>query len=180
MGFLGYNSDEKKYKFTESQIADLRENARKLDERSRMMEIFIAHCPAPIVMLDKDMKTILFSLHWSDFFGPYRQSDVGKHIREIHKDIGVSTPSTWPPSCERAMQESVSIVQRQPWQRGDVSRWMEYTTKPWYLGSEIGGVFILAHDVTEVVEQELNLRTSLTSEPYAESSFPALEVAEGK
>ncbi len=138
--------------------------ARDIDDRKRAEEElfnsreklrqFIEHIPAPIAVLNKDLRYVAVSRRWMTDYRLRYDDITGMH----HFDVFKKVPPDWKEVLYRSLKGSVErndgakLIRR----NGEV-QWIRWEVRPWYAADKtIGGVIIFSEDITEriLVEEE--------------------------
>ena len=124
---------------------------RKLAENRRLMQLFIAHMPAAVAMLDADQKFVFVSRRWRADLR-LGESDVeGRAFAECLPRLA----RRWarPLASARAGEEPRASIGRGRHADGGLD-WMSWAMIPWRNAEgESAGVLIACERVTEAVEQ---------------------------
>lgn len=121
-------------------------------EKVEQLKLFVAHAPAAIAMLDREMKYILVSQRWLLDYR-LRERDI---IGRSHYDIFPDLPERWKEIHQRCLAGAVERNEADPFPRADGSiDWVRWEIRPWRdLNGEIGGILILSEVITERVQAE--------------------------
>ncbi|MGV3624902.1 MAG: ATP-binding protein [Archangium sp.] len=125
-------------------------------ERARLqMDAFVQHAPAPMAMLDRDLRYIACSRRWlSDFELP--ETIIGRSQREVMPALNEEWHEVYAKCLEGGIVRRDAVLFRSP--AGD-ERYLRWEVRPWEeLDGRIGGVLLLAVDVTVQVQQNALLR----------------------
>ncbi|HWJ18723.1 MAG TPA: PAS domain S-box protein, partial [Geobacterales bacterium] len=140
------------------------ETLRQSEERLRL---FVEQAPAAIAMFDRNMRYMACSDRWLPVHGRTEQSVIGRSHYEVFPEI----PEGWKEVHRRGMAGEVVCSEEDAFPRADGrTQWVRWELRPWLTGDQtVGGITIMAEDVTERVEavralRENELRTRLAQE----------------
>ncbi len=138
----------------ESRLASS-EAVRDNQDRLRML---VEQAPIGIALLDQDMVYLATSLRWQADFGRGHSALVGRSHYEIHPDL----PEAWRQIHRECLAGAIRSADDDPWVQQDGSEhWFRWAIHPWRDGTgEIGGLIVLAEDVTPRKRADLALRRS--------------------
>lgn len=135
-------------------VSDVTER-RAAEDRLRT---FIEEAPAAIAMLDRDMRYLSASRRWLDDYCPSGVEVIGRS----HLDVIPETPQAWKDALRRSLAGEVLRADEDPFPRADGRiQYVRWEVRPWHFANgDIGGITIMADDVTAKVESEQALRHS--------------------
>ncbi|WP_119072872.1 PAS domain S-box protein [Aggregatilinea lenta] len=136
-------------------ITDRKQAQRRLQASEERLRLFVMHAPAPIAMLDKDMRYIAASRRW---FSAYRLDDVDV-IGQSHYELFPDLPERWRAAHQLGLAGTPSSADAEPFVHPDGQvDWARWEVQPWYTSDgEVGGIFLLTEDVTRQKEAEAKL-----------------------
>lgn len=120
---------------------------QELRHREQLLTSLIVHVPAPIVILDKNLRYIVTSLRWRQNYGLEEQDIVGR----LHYEVLPDMPKKWRDVHQRCLAGAVEKCEEDRFDRADGStKWLNWEAHPWYrTDGTIGGIIIYAEDITE-------------------------------
>jgi len=103
-------------------------------------------------MLDREMRYLQVSDRWSADYGVEASQILGHSHYEIFPDV----PQRWKELHRRALDGETLRAEEDRWERqGGSATWVRWEIRPWKTSSgDIGGVLILAEDITQRKEME--------------------------
>ncbi|HRI39921.1 MAG TPA: PAS domain S-box protein, partial [Nitrospira sp.] len=120
----------------------------------QQLRFFIEQAPVAIAMLDREMRYLALSDRWKTDYGITGQA-LGRSCYEVFPEI----PERWNEMYRRGLAGEIVSVDEDPFPRNDGSvQWTKWKVCPWYLGNEVGGITIMAEDVTLRVQARLALQ----------------------
>lgn len=141
-----------------NQVAERKLSEKLLEANEELLKQFIAHTPAAIAMLDKDLCYLQVSEQWREDYHLDGQDVIGKSHYEVFPDI----PERWKESHRRVLKGAVEQCSEDPFPREDGSvEWLQWEARPWRkIGGEIGGLIFFTQVITERKRAEEELRAS--------------------
>jgi PAS domain S-box-containing protein len=127
-----------------------------LRNSERQLRQFIEEAPLSVAMFDREMRYVAASRRWAETFRQGYADLVGPRRYNLDSDL----PERWRDLHRRCLAGENLWNDRDAWIQEDGTRyWLRWAINPWHLSSgEIGGVMILAEDITEQVRAEEGLR----------------------
>jgi diguanylate cyclase (GGDEF)-like protein/PAS domain S-box-containing protein len=146
------------FRGTIQDITDRKIAEAAIQESSGLLQIFIQDAPTGLAMFDREMRYIAASRRWIEDYG----LDEWEVIGHCHYDLIPEIPEHWREQYRRALAgETVVSIEDSYVAKGGVVRWKRRMMRPWLTGSgEIGGIVILAEDVTHKKLAEMALHES--------------------
>jgi diguanylate cyclase (GGDEF)-like protein/PAS domain S-box-containing protein len=135
---------------TERKLAEL-----ELLQSKELLQLFIEHAPAPLVMLDREMRFLAVNRSWQEANALVGTELLGRAYDEVLPHI----PDGWRDALHRAQTGEVvrKYVERYE-QPGCPLRWWQGEILPWRTGEgAVGGIVIFAEDITRQKESERQL-----------------------
>lgn len=127
-----------------------------LRNSEKQLRQFIEQAPISVAMFDMEMRYVAVSHHWVAIYGRGYRELLGM----CHYDVNPDLPERWKLLHRRGLAGEILRNDRDGWTQEDGSQfWMRWAIHPWRQSSgEIGGVMIVAEDITEQVRAEEGLR----------------------
>ncbi|MEM9859395.1 MAG: PAS domain S-box protein [Bacteroidota bacterium] len=113
------------------------------------LELFVAHTPAAVAMLDTNLHYLMASNRWYTDYELEGQDIIGKHHYDVFPEI--RKMPHWIKDHQDVLKGKVIRNNEDPFIREDgTKQWLKYEIYPWYnsLG-EIGGIGMFTEDITE-------------------------------
>lgn len=139
--------------------------ARALRESEERLRLLIDHAPVALALFDHDMRYLALSRHWREDFEIGERDVLGLSHYEVFPDL----PEKWKEAHRRGLAgETVSSDGDRYERRDGATIWSRWEVLPWrHARGDIGGILILAENITERKQAEDALKES-------ESRFRAL------
>ncbi len=118
----------------------------------QQLKSMIQSLPTPVAMFDKDLKYLAFSSRWQEEWKGYGKAKEGHDIRsEYHPD--------WVKNMERSLKgEILSRDEDLVHFSEGTELWLRWAIQPWKnANQEIGGVILMAENITSRKEAEMKL-----------------------
>lgn len=120
------------------------------------LRLFAEHVPAPIAMLDRDLRYLQVSRRW---LTDYRLGDrdlTGLHHYEVFPEI----PESWREIHRQCLGGATKSNDEEAFVRADgTTQWIRWEIRPWSAPKgEIGGIIIFSEEITERKRAEQTLR----------------------
>jgi PAS domain S-box-containing protein len=158
---IGVNID-----VTERKLADearlevnraLEAQAALLQAREELLRVFVKNVPAAVAMLDRDMCYLQVSDRWCTDYLRGREQTLGRSHYEMFPDM----PERWKEVHRRGLQGETLRVDEDCWDGQDGPHWARWEVRPWKTPEDtVGGILILAEDITRRKQTEEALRES--------------------
>lgn len=135
---------------TESKKAEL-----ALENSHYLMSYIIQHNPSSIAVFDKELKYTYVSERYLEDFKINGQNVIGKH----HYDVFANLPQRYKDVHLRCLQGEILGEDEESFHNEDGSiGWFRWECRPWYeADGTIGGIIIYSNQITERVQQKLEL-----------------------
>jgi PAS domain S-box-containing protein len=127
--------------------------AALLESREELLKIFVKNVPAPVAMLDRDMRYLQVSDRWcSDYFPGRTQTQMpGLSHYETFPDM----PQRWKEVHRRALAGETLRAEEDRWDGQDGPHWARWEVRPWKTPEgTVGGILILAEDISRRKQME--------------------------
>ncbi len=124
-------------------------------QSERLLKEFIIHAPAPIAMLDRDLRHIVASQRWLADYRLQEAVDRGLSLYEIFPHV----PQRWREVHQLVLQGEVHRCKEDPFEvwSGHVE-WLQWEVRPWHHDDgAVGGMLIFVQLVTKRKQLELEL-----------------------
>ena len=128
-------------------ITERKHGEAQLQERERLLGLFIQNAPAAIAMLDLDMRYIFASRRWFQDYRLESQDIIGRSHYEVFPEI----PDRWKEIHRRCLAGATESCEEDPFPRSDgLLDWVKWSIRPWLNSSnQIGGIIIMSEMVTQ-------------------------------
>jgi two-component system, cell cycle sensor histidine kinase and response regulator CckA len=129
---------------------------RTLERNKKLLSQFIENTPAPIAMLDREMKYLMTSHRFLTDYHLKFQDLIGRSHYEVFPEI----PEKLKEIHRRCLAGAVERSTEDPFPRQDGSLdWVRWEVHPWYeVNGEIGGIILFSEVITERKKLEETLR----------------------
>jgi PAS domain S-box-containing protein len=139
------------------EITDKRTAEEAVRASEELLRIFVKNVPAAVAMLDRDMRYLQVSNRWCSDYLAGREQILGRSHYEIFPDM----PERWKEVHRRALQGETLRADEDRWDGRDGTRWARWEVRPWKTSDgAVGGILILAEDITRRKQMEESLRES--------------------
>lgn len=128
-----------------------------LQEREATLRLFTQYAPASIAMFDREMCYVMASQQWLEYF-----VISGSVIGRSHYEIYPNMPDHWRQAHQRGLAGAIEKCDEELLVRADgTEQWMCWEVRPWHTqGGDLGGIIILAEDITERKHSQTALQQS--------------------
>lgn len=139
-------------------ITDRRRAAQALEEKEKLLRLFVKHTPAAVAMFDRAMRYLAYSDRWLSDYGLGRKSLAGRSHYTVFPEIGEELKRFH----RQALQGASLRKEEDLFLRADGrAQWLRWEIHPWRTGEgRIGGIVIFTEDITAGKQTELALRNS--------------------
>lgn len=139
-------------------ITERKQAERRLAASEAQLHSFVHQAPAAMAMFDREMNYLATSHRWAQDYGDGREELAGLNCYEFLPDI----PERWKAVAERGQRGETITCEEDQWLRGDGSQlWLRWSVSPWRNNTgQIGGIMILAENVTLAKQAEAAIRES--------------------
>ncbi|HKD58971.1 MAG TPA: ATP-binding protein, partial [Terracidiphilus sp.] len=122
-----------------------------LRSREELLRVFVKSVPAPVAMLDRDMRYLQVSDRWCTDYLPGRAEILGHSHYELFPDM----PHRWKEVHSRALQGETLRADEDRWDGQDGTHWARWEVRPWKTSEgAVGGILILAEDISHRKQME--------------------------
>jgi PAS domain S-box-containing protein len=131
-------------------------------EKDGYLALFVERAPAPMAMLDREMRYVAASRRWREIYRLGDQPLVGRS----HYDLFPEIPDAWRALHRRCLAGELLREDNDRFVRADGSvQWLRWEMRPWVQPDGlIGGLVIYFEDLTEqVVVQKTNAELALAA-----------------
>ena len=118
----------------------------------QQLKAMIQSLPTPVAMFDKDLKYLAFSSRWLEEWQNFGRAKEGQNIRSDFRE-------DWIKTMEKALQGENLSQDEDLIDFGDGKEfWLRWAIQPWKnANGEIGGVIVMAENITRRKEAEVRL-----------------------
>lgn len=130
-----------------------------LQERERLLRLFIQYAPASMVMLDRELRYVMASQRWvEDFHFDSIDSLLGRSHYEVFPEVS----EEWKQVHQRCLAGAIEKCDEERFVRSDGSeQWLRWEIHPWYDQNQaVSGIIIFAEDITAQKLAQIQLRQS--------------------
>lgn len=140
----------------------------KLSSEQEILKTFANFSPAAIAILDNELKYLAMTEKWRKVKGLEGQEVIGKNHLEIQVDI----KDDWKKLYARILQgENFSSDHDIYIDKDGNTRHQRWEARPWYDNdNKIGGILLFVDDITELKNNEIELKTAKTIAENASKS----------
>ncbi|MCZ2132758.1 MAG: PAS domain S-box protein [Bacteroidetes bacterium] len=141
-----------------SDITERKQAEEKLRRSREQLLAFVRETPMNLAMLDRELRYIVVSQHWLDYFGKTDEEIIGKP----HHEILPGMPEVWYEQHLRGLEGELYKSDEDLWEMPDGSRkWLRRSIAPWHdTDGTIGGIIIAAENITKFKEADEARRQS--------------------
>lgn len=128
-------------------IDQQKRDQQMLQTQRHLLELFVEHAPASIVMLDSDLRFVMGSKAWVESFGLRGQDLAGRQLYEILPNL----PERWKAVYKRCLDGAVEHMEEDILDRPDGQiDWCRWECRPWYSAEEkIAGLMLYLELITD-------------------------------
>lgn len=138
-----------------------------LKQSREQLKAFIHQAPLSIAMFDREMNYLEYSAHWHTQYGRGFADLIGHNHYEVHPDL----PVEWKIVHQQVLSGATLKDTEDSWIQDDGStHWLSWTALPWLDDkAEIGGIIIVAEDVTTQKLLEMEVRNQRNDLEYLQN-----------
>lgn len=124
----------------------------------RQLKAMIRSLPTPVAMFDRDFKYLAFSSRWEQEWQQFGKFQIGQEMAVQ----SVENKSIWLASMQKALEgETLSKEEDFVEITSEAQIWLKWIIQPWHLANgEIGGVVIMAENITHRKDSEMKIAQS--------------------
>jgi len=154
--FLGADGQPKTLLGTTLDITARKLSEDKLRESKELLQLFIEHAPAALVMFDREMRYLAVSRRWMEDSFSGSQDVIGK----CHYDMISNIPERWKDAHRRGLAGETVRADQDRLEKADGSvEWIRWEVRPWRLGDgTVGGIILFIENITQQRQTEERLR----------------------
>lgn len=131
---------------TQRDITEQRRAEEMLRQTNTMLELFIAHAPAAVAMLDTDLCYMAASKRWMESFGITNRDIAGQYHYDVFPDI----PPEWRDLHRRGLNGETLAGEDSMYAHDGSEHWYRWEIHPWREpAGSVGGIMIFTEDITE-------------------------------
>jgi diguanylate cyclase (GGDEF)-like protein/PAS domain S-box-containing protein len=133
-------------------------NEHRLKYTADRLACFVAHAPAALAVLDREMRYVAVSERWKQDYHLGSDCLVGRSHYEVFPEV----PQAWKDVHQRALAGAVLRKEGERFVRANGrEQYVTWEVRPWNEPSgEIGGIVILTEDVTDITRESMALARS--------------------
>ena len=155
---IGVNKDITERKEVEEALSAmnsaLEAQTALLQTNEELLKIFVKNVPTGVAMLDREMRYLQVSDRWCSDYSIDSSQVLGRSHYEIFPEIS----ERWKEIHRRALQGETLRAEEDRWDRPGGVMWIRWEARPWKTADgSIGGILILAEDITRRKQMEVDL-----------------------
>jgi len=143
-----------------------------LDDAGDLLSVLLAHAPAAVAIVDRELRYRCASERWLSAFGLSDRNIIGENYAELLPAV----PARWKEACERALAGEAATCHEDTLLRADGAvDWVRWGIHPWREATgQIGGLVLSVEFIGERKEGE---RALLASHEQTKAARAELEAA---
>jgi len=134
---------------------NVRRAREELTEKQHLLDVLVAHAPAPVAMLDGDLRYRMVTRRWLKEFGVELEPVIGRR----HDEVFPTDSKTLLQGCRDSLHGKTTQANIEAIRRPDgKTQWVRWDVQPWSRGDGgIGGVIASGDILTELIETQKQL-----------------------
>jgi diguanylate cyclase (GGDEF)-like protein/PAS domain S-box-containing protein len=152
------NGSPRRIRGTIEDVTQRKHSEVELRRSAGLLELFIQDAPTGLAMFDREMRYLSASRRWIEDHDLDGVEIVGRK----HFDLGYKIPERWIDEYRLGLEGATTAFSEDSYEseKGEM-RWVRRMVRPWFQGNgAVGGVVVLAEDITERKLAEESLRQS--------------------
>ncbi|HEY9660967.1 MAG TPA: PAS domain-containing protein, partial [Allocoleopsis sp.] len=137
-------------------ISDRKRIETSLQEREKLLSLFVQFAPASVAMLDREMHYVMASQRWVDDF---HLEPIESLLGQSHYEVFPEISEQWKQVHQRCLAGAIEKCEEDLFVRADGShQWIRWEIHPWFDQSQVvSGIIIFAEDITlrKLAQQQL-------------------------
>ncbi|MFV8755447.1 PAS domain-containing protein [Nannocystaceae bacterium ST9] len=130
---------------------------RVLQHQQELLVDMIRNLPTAVAMFDAQGRYLTASDEWLGFF-ELHEAELAGHTHAQLGELGrcgVEFPAEWESLRRRAFEGELLSAEQDPILVAGRHRYLRWSMRPWWTGSDVAGVIIAFDDVTQITEDRV-------------------------